>query len=271
MPILPYVNRLEPSEDAVIWRFMDMRKFRDFMASEELYFSRADKYDDQSEGLPPDEYALPVLGLNPLDVNDQQKLNNLVGFIAQHRESYYISCWHLFCNETLKMWAEYAKDGLAICSRYELLKHAVHTQLDTAHLGLIQYGIKHLTGFNTLQFITTKQMKYAEECEVRAFLNIVDPLASGNRHIDANNRVHRNPLPVNTRHAWVPDCKRRRIDLQILLTGIVMSPWATSDMFDEVKLWVKLKGHSYTVQPSALTNCSGLIPSPDEFKKYGDI
>ncbi len=36
MPIVPHVNRVEPSGDAVIWRFMDLYKFRDLAASEEL-------------------------------------------------------------------------------------------------------------------------------------------------------------------------------------------------------------------------------------------
>ena len=47
MPVIPYSNRLEPANDAAIWRFMDLRKFRDLMASEELYFRRADLFTDK--------------------------------------------------------------------------------------------------------------------------------------------------------------------------------------------------------------------------------
>lgn len=50
MPLLPYVNRLEPVDDAAIWRYLDLRKFRDLIASEELYFRRADLFTDKSEG-----------------------------------------------------------------------------------------------------------------------------------------------------------------------------------------------------------------------------
>lgn len=71
---MPYVNRGEPSEDAVIWRFMDLCKFRDLIASEELYFRRADLFSDKSEGLPPEEYARRVLGLDPYDINDCVRL-----------------------------------------------------------------------------------------------------------------------------------------------------------------------------------------------------
>src|ERR1700743_2709820 len=62
MPIKPYWSQVEPAKDVELWRFMDLRKFRDLMASEELYFRRADLYPDQSEGLPPEAYALRVLG-----------------------------------------------------------------------------------------------------------------------------------------------------------------------------------------------------------------
>jgi hypothetical protein len=51
MPVNPYCSQLEPTNDAVLWRFMDLRKFRDLMSSEELYFRRADLYPDKSEGL----------------------------------------------------------------------------------------------------------------------------------------------------------------------------------------------------------------------------
>ena len=57
MPVLPYSTRLEPANDAAIWRFTDLRKFRDLIASEELYFRRADLFTDKSEGLPPEDYV----------------------------------------------------------------------------------------------------------------------------------------------------------------------------------------------------------------------
>ena len=58
MPILPYTNRLEPAEEAAIWRYLDLRKFRDLMASDELYFRRADLFTDKSEGLPPEQWVV---------------------------------------------------------------------------------------------------------------------------------------------------------------------------------------------------------------------
>ena len=201
MPLKPYHNQLEPPKDSVLWRFMDLRKFRDLMASEELYFRRADLYSDKTEGLPAEGYALRVLRLDPYDVKDRVELNNHLGQLAQARAAFYISCWYLFSQgrETLDMWETYGHDGVAVVTRYNLLSAGLDGLLwDNAHLGQVQYGTAHLTDrFNGLEFITTKQLKYAPDCEVRAFFTCYDPLGSGNRHIDLNNHPHPRPLRLN--------------------------------------------------------------------------
>ena len=270
MPIKPYSNRLEPAEDAIIWRFFDLRKFRDLMASEELYFRRADLYPDESEGLPTEEYALRVLGLNPYDIHDRISLNNHLGSLAQHRESYYLSCWHLYREETLDMWEQYGYDGVAVCSRYDLLKLALDGLWDDAHLGLVRYGTGHLANtFNALEFITTKKPKYSPDQEVRAFITVYDPLASGNRHIGLDNSVHPAPLSVNPRHAWVPDCKRRRVNLRDLIRGVVISPWAEPDAVDEINIWLQMRGFPVSAQRSALNGEH--TPTLTEFRKHRHI
>ena len=74
MPLLPYVNRLEPVDDAAIWRYPDRRKFRDLIASEELCFRRAYLFTDKSEGLPPEQYVL-VPGLACLPGGEKAALD----------------------------------------------------------------------------------------------------------------------------------------------------------------------------------------------------
>ena len=137
----------------MIWRFMKMAKFRDLIETRELYFCRADRFpNDAREGLPPEEY-LPVLGLNPFDIHERQQLNHHLGSDAQFCEGFYISSWHLFRQETCNMWKEFGEDGVAICSRYSLLKSALNAMADRAYLGLVRYGSKHLTGWNLFRFI----------------------------------------------------------------------------------------------------------------------
>ncbi len=157
------------------------------------------------------------------------------------------------------MWDEYGKDGVAICSQYRLLKSALDAMGDRAFLGLVRYGSKHLTGWNVLRFISTKRMKYTDEQEVRAWLWIIDPFAGGNRHFDSGNRAHTRPLtpPPPDR---VLDGHRRRVDVQALVTEIVVTPWASSATFDEIDQLVKNSGYSIPVRPSTLTRFRELLP-----------
>lgn len=66
------------------------------------------------------------------------------------------------------MWRDYGSDGVAIVSRYSLLKAALDSMPDCPHLGLVRYGSQHLTGWNTQRFITTKRQEFAHEREVRS-------------------------------------------------------------------------------------------------------
>lgn len=259
MPLESYPDQLEPeNQDPLIWRFMRLSKFRDLMATGELYFCRADLFlNDLREGLPPEDY-LHILGLHPFDVLDRQQLCHYLGSDAQFREGFYVSCWHLFQDETCNMWKEYGEDGVAICSRYALLKTALDAMKDRAYLGLVRYGSKHLTGWNVLRFITTKRMQYAEEREVRAFLWIGDPMAGGNRHIDGENRIH--PLPLTPPPDRVLKGHRRKVDLTALITEIMITPWASPATLDEVNALVRSSGCTIPVHPSNLTRYRDLLP-----------
>jgi hypothetical protein len=93
-------------------------------------------------------------------------------------------------------------------------------------------------------------------------LTVIDPLAGGNRHIDLNNFPHPVPLGLNPRNSWVPDCKRRRVDLRSVITDVFISPWAEQDAVEEIKLWAKLK--TFPVKHSELT--SDQTPTLEQFK-----
>jgi hypothetical protein len=259
MPIESYPDQLEPPNfDAVIWRFVNMTKFVDLISTGELYFCRADLFKDKSEGLPPDNY-FPFPNMHPLDVRDMQKIDDSIGCLAQFREAFYVNCWHLFRRETWGMWDNYGEDGVAICSRYNLLKFTMNAMADRAYLGLVRYGSRHMTGWNLFRFITTKRLEFAEEVEVRASLWIIDPHAGINRHIDMDNRVHDRPLTPPPDH--VLKAHRREVDLQALVTGVVVGPQASSKTLVEVAQLLKKRGYSFPVQPSALTRFKELLPS----------
>lgn len=236
-----------------------MPKFRDLITTSELYFRRADLLSDEREGLPPAEY-LATFDLNPLDLNDRRELLNHIGSDAQFREGFYLSCWHLFREETCRMWQEYGSDGVAIISRYELLKSALDSMSDRGYIGLVQYSANHMLGncANGLRYITTKRSKYAHEREVRAFLWLPDQQAGGNRHYDGNDGVH--PVPLTPPPEYVLEGQRRKVDVLALVRDIVVSPWASSGTVDEVRQFVSNAGYEIPVRQSELARFAAFLP-----------
>ena len=265
MGLLSYADQLEPENQEVeTWRFMKFDRFNDLITSSELYFCRSDLFEnDKREGLPPEE-LLAMLGLHPLDVNDRRTLALTMGTLAQNRESFYVSCWHLFREETLRMWQEYGKKGVAICSRYSLLKSALSKFSDQAYIGLVRYGAQHLVrrqleghGWNLFRLITTKRVEFAQEREVRAFLWLPQYLGD-DRHIDDQNRVY--PYPLTPPPPHVPNGLGRKVDLQALLTKIVVSPWASPTTINEITRLVTENAVDIAIEQSELTQHLQLLP-----------
>jgi hypothetical protein len=263
MPVKLFTEGVEPADpEAPIWRFMNLRKFKDLLATSELFFNRADRFpQDEQEGIPPEEYIVRARGLNPLDVNDRLELNNSLATLAQFRESMYVNCWYLFDEEKAHTWETYGQDGVAVISTYARLK-AVLDALppeDDAHLGLVRYGTKHLTRYNTMMFITTKREEFAEDREVRAMLWIRDEYAGINRHYDIDNFPHPRPLTPPDR-ARVKDHHRRRIDIAALMTVVVVNPKATPQLIAEVADLVKSAGYTIPVRESGLARYAAFLP-----------
>jgi hypothetical protein len=266
MPVTPFVDDPEPTDArSSIWRYVEFWKLRDLVQTGQLYFRRADKLEDEHEGLPPIEYER-VLNLSKFDLNDIQERDHTIGSLAQFRQSFYVNCWHLHIKETATMWARYGKDGVVIVSRYELLKQVLHPLRDRVMVGLIRYGTEHLTGWNVIRFITTKREKYSLEREVRAMIWLTDTGDGMNRHFDVANRPHDRPIydPPPT----LPEGIRREVDVASLITEIVVSPFAHAGLLAEVQALLAAAGIAAEVRESSLTRYSSLMPTDDELKRY---
>jgi hypothetical protein len=95
-------------------------------------------------------------------------------------QDYFITRRYLYRKEDLGIWMQYGHDGVAVTPRYGLLEESLAGISDDTHIGLIRYGTAHLTDrFNAMEFITTKQEKYAANSEVRAIFNVQYSLGRG--------------------------------------------------------------------------------------------
>lgn len=270
MPIIPHEACSEPCPDTLICRFLDLRKFRDLFANEELYFRRTDlfKDDDPYEGLPPDDYVRRTRGLTEFDLFDELALNHDQASNRQFSEMRYIQCWQIFEGETLDMWARYG--SIAIFSRFDLLRSALDSMLDEIQVGVVRYGDAGPRRYNVIDFLFTKRKCFEKERELRAVLTCYDPVGGNNRHFGLNGFPNREPVEdENPLHDWVHQCKRRRIDLKSLVTEVRLSPWTTKEEIDEVHTWIKAKGFPCPVSLSDLT--SPLTPTLEQFRKHRSL
>lgn len=266
MPVSTFADNPEPKDPkASIWRYIEFWKLQDLLQSRELYLRRSDKLNDEHEGLPPSEYER-ILKLNNFDLKDLRERDHNIGSLAQFRQSFYVNCWHLHIEETATMWARYGKDGVAIVSRYDLLKQVLDPLPDKVMVGLIRYGTKHLTGWNVVRFVTTKLEKHSSEQEVRAMIWLTDTDDGMNRHFDLNNRPHDRPIydPPPT----LPEGIRRYINVEDLIKEVVVSPLAPASRLLEVQELLATTGITAIVRKSSLTPYSSFIPTEDELRRY---
>jgi hypothetical protein len=89
---------------------------------------------------------------------------------------------------------------------------------------------------------------------------IMDPHTTINRHVDEQNHPHPRPLTKPLADS-VLDGQRRRVDLQTLITEIVVTPWASPPTFHEVNWLVNGSGYTIPVRPSGLAPYRDLLPS----------
>jgi hypothetical protein len=271
MPIIPHDKRIEPPDDAEIWRFLKMEFFRDLMANEELYFRRVDQYksEDPNEGLPTDPYLRRTLNLEPFALHDELQLNHHQASNRLHSECYFLSCWNLDDpHNRLRMWYRYSPLGVAIRSNYGRLKAALDGFPDEVHVGKVRYGDREMTGYNALQILFTKGKDYEWENEVRTVVCSCDPVGGQARNYRETNFPHREPQDdLNPIHAWVHPEKRRRVILRDLLVGIAVSPWASEETFAEIaETWARIRGWNL---PAAYDLKSPLTPEIDELTARG--
>jgi hypothetical protein len=272
MLLKPYDRQLpDPSADSPLWRFMPLDFFQDFMANEELYLRRCDKYarDDPQDGIPSDEYISRQRDLRWGHPDDERTLVAEQGSNRLFTEMYYLSCWNLYRPQhAMQMWLGYAPQGVAVKTTFGRLRAAVDKFPDRMFMGMVRYGDEDMAGDNLLQYLFTKRPKFHWENEVRIALWGPDPKGGQAWNYDENNVPHREALNhLYKRHSWAHDFKRRRLLLKDVITGIEISPWAHDAVVKEAtEEWGTVLDLKVPVEPHVR---SSLIPSIEEFAKMG--
>ena len=203
--------KLENSTNSKIWRYMDFWKFLNLLKTSSLYFSSTKNMGDEYEGK-----FHPFIKQYLLE-QDEKNGNKLYEMILSNLDDFsnnqIISSWNYSSKESFSMWKMYAKDkfGIAIQTNLENLIKCFKDEKRTIYIGEVQYfnELNKILDINLTNFyvpILTKLDYYSFENEIRCITENGDSLI--------------------------------KVDLNILIKNIYISPYANNDF---VKLLNLLK------------------------------
>lgn len=193
-----------PKAETILWRYVDFPKFVSMLDSGELFFTRADMFEDKFEGARGFNFhkeaiysalntdltfqaknQLKKSGVdNPSDAElaEELKKETAAQIAAQQkkREEYFVSCWHANEFESEAMWKLYisAKNqGVAIQTTVERLCYSLGN--NNFELGGVNYiSFKEPLDVDSVP-VWYKRTAFQHEQEVRAIINETGLTSSG--------------------------------------------------------------------------------------------
>lgn len=174
-PIVPYDRGIEePSEDAILWRYINFQKYFDLFNKKILLFVSPKKFKDRLEGAYTGKNVEQILIriLNGDVKTGETQFHNLF-FLREDAfpfitSSLFITCWHVADHETMSMWENYAglTEGIAIQTKYKQFKNVLD---DRFFVGLVKYCDENEVRPDNSTFrYFYKAKPYENEKEVRA-------------------------------------------------------------------------------------------------------
>ena len=171
---------VEPPDDQVLWRYMDLSKFLFLVETRALHFAPLTSFKDPFEGHLPRCIAEAYWRI-PADLPCEQhaahrELARLsMAKLVEGREMVSASCWHANEGESAAMWALHLKsgDGIAIRTTFGRLKEALRESEVRILGGLVNY-VDYDTyergdaRINVLEWAVLKRRSFAHENEFRA-------------------------------------------------------------------------------------------------------
>lgn len=213
-----------PKRDMPLWRYQDFPKFVSLLDSGDLFFTRADKFEDVFEGargfnfqkaaiydkMKPSltlkvKSQLRATGIeNPTDDEIEKKLKAeteaLLKTQENKRKEYFVSCWHANERESEAMWKLYitAKNqGVAIQTTMERLCYSIgKSGFEVGSVNYISYEVPLESDAEPIWY---KRTAFRHENEVRVIFHEVGTCLEG--------------MPV-------------RMDLNMLIERVYISPSA---------------------------------------------
>lgn len=256
MPALTVSIPQPESAGSRIWRYMTLEKLRSQLQRKALYLSHIELLPDLHEGTMPK--AVQVRLRAQYEDVDPRALNAASYPALRNRKWFYVSCWSRREAESEAMWRLYgADDGqdcVAVQTSYERLINAFDFRND--HAGLVRYVDFEKfdgEGWDDWKLLFLKRIEFESEQEIRIVKRYIK-LAPEDLHTPPNTET-----PFLTTRWWEglydqPKGVWHKIDLPVVLSSVVVSPYASNLFFAEVETIVRELAPNIEVQRSSMNN-----------------
>lgn len=250
---------IAPNPNAILWRYMELDRFKSFLDRKALFFCRADKFSDPFEGsIPRREYDhrphvhKAIAKFYGEEVNEEKIKKSINDLAYQHmifRQSHIVNCWHNNTNESDAMWRLYLKtnEGVAIQSTTNRLIKALQgnpKDIDISQVRYLDYDkdvfysqdYPH-RNYNLFMPLIHKRNEFIHEREVRLVHEVREA------EIDLN--------------YWDKQESNKglfiEVDIIALVEKIILPPTSDEKVRQEVDFLIKSRGYDFELEKSTLS------------------
>ena len=228
-------------DDAKIWRYMSLSKYKSLLKSSGLYLAPLTVMEDQFEGtLPPDMQVSNQLRERHMP---EIAVSLAARVLKSSRGRIMINCWHLNSGESDAMWKLYCGSDEAVCleTTYGQLKAELPAG---AKMGLVNYvdfdEVRMPTLPGSLEMAFLKRQAFSHESEVRVFL-------SGLGDDEYKARFWLEFVRPNTKGVVIP------VNLPKIVNSIRVHPSMGEGFVRKVEQETQELGYAFGVSPSELS------------------
>lgn len=163
---------LPPATNCTLWRYMDFTKLVSLLETRELYFTRADNFEDPYEGVLPRMTVEAIRSQK--EIGPEGSKSALEG-IAAMRKSFFVNCWCANDHESAAMWRLFLKsdEGVAIRTTHSALASVLEQSslsVGTTMVRYVDYDRDVIPATNLFYMIGHKRLSFSHESELRAII-----------------------------------------------------------------------------------------------------
>ncbi|WP_049971200.1 DUF2971 domain-containing protein [Haladaptatus cibarius] len=227
----------QPSSDEQLWRYRSLGQYVTFLDREELWFSRADQFDDPYEG------SLPRLNVEKRDMEfEKVRSEGMKRAIEGSRYFSFLNCWHMNNHESDAMWRMYTENnGVAIITNPMNLKNAIESEKDilSGKVEYADYENEIIPDGNTISPYYYKREGFRHEHEYRLFFQESSDPSKETKSMIEILQSQETGIPIS-------------VDPDTLVEKVLVAPTAPSWLEETVRSVTRKYGYDFDVSPSKM-------------------